>query len=145
MNIKNGEDGRTPIAGIDFPLPANGKDGVEITPEQIRNKLETLQGEEKLHIEDIWQLQDELDELRKLKTNLGGGGLRPAPTGVETPAGAVNSVNKAYTVNYVPQYITLQGQAIYADNGYVLSSVAGVLTITLDDAPITLNIIRSHY
>ena len=98
-----------------------------------------------LEIKDIKDLQDELDKLRKMKTNNMMGGLRPSPTGVETPVGDINSVNKAYTVNYVPQFITLQGQIMYADNGYALTSVAGVLTITLDDAPITGNILKNHY
>jgi hypothetical protein len=140
--IKVGSDG---INGRDGVNGVPGKDGSPDTPVEIRNKLETLQGEEKLHIEDIWQLQEELDKLRKLKTNNMVGGLRPSPTGVETPAGDINGVNKAYTVTFVPQYITLQGQAIYPDNGYVLSSSSGILTITLDDAPITGNILRSHY
>jgi len=98
-----------------------------------------------LEIEDIKNLRKELDELKKLKGSFGGGGLRPAPTGVETPTGAINGANKAYVVVQVPQYITLQGQVMYADNGYTLTSTAGILTITLDDAPITNNILRSHY
>lgn len=134
MDGINGKDG----------LP--GKDGSPDTPQEIVNKVRTLPEESGWKIEDIYQLREELDELRKLKVkNLGGGGLRPNPTGVETPSGDVNGVNKAYTVTFVPQYITLQGQAIYPDNGYTLSSSSGVLTITLDDAPLTNNILRSHY
>jgi hypothetical protein len=59
--------------------------------------------------------------------------------GVETPTGAVNGINTTFTVLNTPQFITLDGQTLYENNGYTLVA----LTITTDNPP--SYIIRSHY
>jgi len=60
---------------------------------------------------------------------------------VETPLGDVNNVNTVFTVSNIPKFITLNGQIVYEDNGYTRSG----LTITIDSAPFTGNVLRSHY
>lgn len=75
-----GIDGKTPVAGVDFELPKNGLDGKDGSPdsaEDIRSKLELLEGNERLKIEAIKNLREELDELKKRiasKIVYGGGG-----------------------------------------------------------------------
>ncbi len=61
--------------------------------------------------------------------------------GVETPVGNVGGGNKTFTVSNVPLWVTVDGQAIYENNGYTLS----VLTITMDNAPLSGQILRSHF
>ena len=147
--FKDGKDGKdadetkivdTVLAKIQLP---EYEETILDSPEEIKNKLQTLKGRKKLKISAISNLRKELDELKK--SGGGIGGLRPSPTGVETPTGTINGTNKAFTVTFTPQWITLNGQNIYADNGYVLTSVSSILTITLDDAPLTGGVLRSHY
>lgn len=85
-SLKNGKDGHTPtdreLRTLIKPLiPApmkgdpgesikgepgiDGKDGSPDFAEDIRNKLELLDGEERLKIEAIKDLREELDELKK--------------------------------------------------------------------------------
>jgi DNA gyrase/topoisomerase IV subunit A len=112
----------------------------------IRNALELLQGEERLALSAVDGLEDKLEQLEKARSGSAmAGGLRPAPTGVETPAGTINGTNKEFTVTFTPQWITLNGQNMYESNGYALSSTAGILKITLDNAPVSGDVLRSHY
>lgn len=117
-----------------------------LTAEDVRNKLELLKGGDRLSVQAI----DGLDELieglnKKIKGSGQMGGLRPAPTGVETPQGTQDGANKDFTVTFKPQFITINGQSVYEDNGYSLAGSSGVLTITLDNAPASDEILRSHY
>jgi len=86
VSIK-GDKGDKPIAGVDFPIPKDGKDadeekivenvlklipqpkdgkeGSPDSPEDIRNKLETLKKKDRLDIDAIRGLQEELDKIRK--------------------------------------------------------------------------------
>ena len=66
--IKNGLDGKDGRNGID------GNNGSPDTPEQIADKLETLDDESRLKISAIDKLREELDELKNRPT--GGGGSR---------------------------------------------------------------------
>lgn len=64
------QDGRTPIAGIDFQLPKDGKDGINgspDSPDEIAEKINTL--EEIIEIKTIKDLEQRLSQVRK-----GGGG-----------------------------------------------------------------------
>ena len=65
----------------------------------------------------------------------GGGG------GVETPSGTQNGTNKIFTVLNTPLYISFNGQNLYEGSGYSLAT----LTLTLDVAPASTDIIRSHF
>jgi hypothetical protein len=133
------------LTRIEFP---EYKETILDTPEQIRDKLEKLEGENRLDYTAIKGLEDYIKQLSsklKGKNEPRVGGLRPADTGVETPSGTINGVNKAFTVTFVPKWLTINGQALYSDNGYALTSSSGVLTVTLDNAPLTNDILRSHY
>lgn len=79
-----GEDGKSIVgpkgdrgddASVDYdyilsqiPKPKDGKDGdiKDLSPEEIRDSLELLQGEERLPIKAINNLREELDELKKM-------------------------------------------------------------------------------
>jgi hypothetical protein len=93
-----GEDGYTPIKGIDYfdgkkptdieienlikpliPKPIPGKDGSPDTPFQVRDKLESLEGQERLQItavnglEDYFETIEDIEkDIKKLKKNKGG-------------------------------------------------------------------------
>ncbi len=155
--VKNGENGKdADEERIIKEVFANIKKDIKIPKieeiennlpklgERIRDSLELLKGKERLNVSAIDGLEELLKGLDKRKGGMMGG-LRPSPTGVETPTGDINGTNKVFTVSFTPQWITINGQNLYADNGYTLSSTAGVLTITLDNAPSTGKILRSHY
>jgi len=115
---------------------------------RIRDSLELLEGKDRLDCKVLVDCDDLTEVLvwaKSMMSNSMAGGLRPSPTGVETPAGTINGVNKAFVVTFVPQWITVNGQNMYDGNGYALSSSSGVLTITLENAPEVTDIIRSHY
>src|SRR3990167_9343023 len=119
---KNGKDGHTPIAGIDFSFPKDGKDGESIVgpagkdgkdgspdmAEDIRNKLELLDGDERLKIEAIKDLSDILDELKKRpRAVFGGGGLNKSALDAhfvdnETLTGTLDGANAIFTINNTP-------------------------------------------
>jgi prefoldin subunit 5 len=65
-----GRDGKDGI-GIKGDRGADGKDGSPDTPEQIRDKLEELPEDEKLKIEAIKNLRQELDKLKSMITSVG--------------------------------------------------------------------------
>jgi gas vesicle protein len=154
MEVRNGEDAdeerviqvvldKLPEVLI-IPTIDDLKNDVPMLAENIRDALELLQEEERLDASAIKGLKDYIKE----HAPKGGGmmgGLRPANTGIETPSGDINGSNKVYTVNWPPEFITLNGQAIYADAGYTLGSSGGSLTITLDFAPQSGDVLRSHY
>ena len=71
-----GPMGPKPIAGLDYPIPENGKDGESIkgdkgddgspdSPEQVRDKLEILQGDERLDVSAIKGIDDKIAILEK--------------------------------------------------------------------------------
>lgn len=68
-----GDAGYTPIKGQDY---FDGLNGSPDTPEEIVDKLESLEGEARLNMKAIDGLLEELEELRKLKGKviMGGGG-----------------------------------------------------------------------
>lgn len=78
---KKGDKGDTGPAGSDGSIGPAGADGSPDLAEDIRNKLELLDGDERLKIEAIKDLREELDRLKKLigggQTQVvGGGGVR---------------------------------------------------------------------
>lgn len=132
---------------IKIPTIDELKNEMPVMGTQVRDALELLQGDERLDYTAIKGLKKLIEKLTKeySSKNKAVGGLRPANTGIETPVGTKNGVNKAFTVAWIPEYITRNGQSVYADNGYTLSSASGVLTITLEYAPESDEILRSHY
>ena len=152
-NLRNGKDAdEKKIVGkvlekIVIPKIEEIENNLPKLGEQIRNSLELLEGDERIDISAIKGLKKYMEKTGKkgvLDTSEIGG-LRPAETGVEAVSGVLNGVNKAFTVSLVPKFITVNGQSMYDGCGYTLSSVSGVLTVTLDNAPESTEIIRSHY
>ena len=70
---KKGDDGYTPLKGKDYfdgEAGSPGKDGSPDTPEQIREKLESLKGEARLDKESIRGLEDEINGLKAVISNI---------------------------------------------------------------------------
>ncbi len=138
--IKEGKDGYTPIKGKDYfdGLPGkNGNDGSPDTPEQILDKISGL-----LEIKDIKDLEKELEELRKIKTQrIGGGGTSDLGVAfslariirTETPSGTINGVNKVFTVSTAINAILsfgINGMVIH-DNEYAYSGATITFTTAI--------------
>ena len=88
LKITDGLPGRTPIKGVDY-FDGVGIDGKDARPEdvlllveerlpqlgeKVRDSLELLEGDERLKIEAIKDLREELEELRKLAKKVSFGG-----------------------------------------------------------------------
>lgn len=119
------------------------------TPEATRDKLESLPKGEKLVIDAIEDLREELDKIRTLAVTRksGFGGVRiiesSSGTGVtaETPSGTVNGSNTTFTVSNEPSFVIIDGMFRVSGQGYTYS--AG--TITVDPLTPPTTFIRSYY
>jgi hypothetical protein len=116
---------------------------------EIRNKLETLNGEERLRIEAINGLQEILDELKNRKV-IGGGFSYMAMTqhiiDDEVPAGTPNGVLKDFTIGHKPNPVDSlkvykDGQRMKLTTDYTFSGQ----TISFVDAPLTDSILTTDY
>lgn len=101
-------------------------------PEEIRDKIETLQGKERLKIEAVDNLREELDELKARPVGRGGGGT--SAMGVaqalkyvikrQTPTGAVDGVNASYTLSSAPYAVLslcINGEMVPLSGNYTIS------------------------
>ena len=121
----------------------------ELKAEAIRNKLESLQGNERVKIEAVADLREELkklndsiDAVRQMRGGRFSGGT--SAMGVasamgfagrkETPTGAINGSNVTYTVtkpiNYVFSF-SINGQVI-SDDLYTVSGRTITMTTAID-------------
>ena len=122
-------------------------------PEEIRDKLETLKGKEKLNIDAIFELQEKLDELKKAGGGrfFGGGGFNYDALNIhlvddETPTGTVDGANTDFIINHIPSpanslKVYVGGQRLRLTEDYTLAS----RTITFLIAPPTGSIILCDY
>ena len=97
-----------------------------------RNTLEALKDEERLDQSAIRGLEETLKEIRKIASGGTGrmlGGVLNVGVRIETPVGAVDGVNTAFTVYKTPKYIILDGASYFESNGYTLSGKT--LTVTV--------------
>jgi hypothetical protein len=117
-----GDKGDTPVAGIDFPLPQDGetpteeelkaiieplipvaKDGSPDTPAQIVDKLESLEGDDRLDVEAIRGIDvlidEKIAEIPVQKERVGGGGVVQFTALVDTPSSYVGQAGKVAAVN----------------------------------------------
>lgn len=142
--IKGGLDGKNGLDG----LP--GRDGSPDTAEQVRDKLEALNGEARLRIEAIGGLDERLKEIDARRTLRGGGFSKIAMDGHivddETPSGTINGVNKDFTTAGIPNPNTslkvyLNGARQRLAEDYTLSKN----TISFTVAPPTGSILLVDY
>lgn len=117
--------------------------------EPIRDALELLPEGEKLKIEAIENLREELDKLEdKIKSGQRMGSIPTAArlqntcSGWVTPTGTLNGVNKAFTVTGVPldktHEVQINGAAYY---DYTVSGS----TYTLTDAPVSTDLLKVRH
>lgn len=171
---KDGVDGHTPRKGKDYftpperdemirevvglvPVPENGRDGadgrdgVEISPEEVRDKLESLQDDQRLSISAIHELEEILDELRKRPVGRGGGGFSKIAMDShiiddETPSGIINGSNTAFVLAGDPNPLSSlkvyrNGMRQRVSEDYTISG----RTITFTTAPVVGEIILCDY
>lgn len=155
--LKDGEDGHTPtkdeLETIIKPLIPPVVDAKELTAEQVRDKLESLNDDEKLRIEAIYKLEERLKELEGRPVYRGGGGggfsvmaMEQHLIDDETPTGTVNGVNKDFTLSHTPSPTTslkvyVNGQRMRVTEDYTISGV----TISFVTAPPTGSIILCDF
>lgn len=108
--IRDGRDGRIPIKGVDY---FDGKDidenaiieKLRLNPEDIRNKLEKLENNERLDIKAIRGLTERLEEIEERKIGGGGGGLNYGALTIhqineEVPVNSGDDLS--FTINHTP-------------------------------------------
>ena len=155
-----GEKGDKPVAGVDYPIPKDGrdgrdgesiqgqpgKDGSPDLPEQIRDKLETLKGKERLSKEAIQGLEDLIDKLAldraisilDQRTSFLINKVNNLPTPVPSREYDNGNSGTAITLNFnnglngttfeVYQSVTLTGACTFT---FIAPSVTGIVKIRL--------------
>lgn len=120
---------------------------------EIRNKLETLNDDERLRIEAIDNLREELDELKKKETVVkgGGGGFSKMAMDIhiiddETPSETPNGVITDFTLSHIPSPATSlkvykDGQRMKLTTDYTLSGT----TVSFVSAPLTGSLITFDF
>ena len=156
--IKNGENGKDAdevkivknvLAQIVIP---EYKETILDDAFEIRNKLETLNDDDRLEIVAIKDLREELDEIKQIKSqSLGGGGLSKISMDIHildpyTPTGTVNGTNKDFVLQRLPNPSTSlkvykDGQKMQLTTDYTLSDK----TITFVTAPLTDSVIEVEH
>lgn len=81
------------------------KETVLDNPEQLRDKLESLRGNNKLSIQSVQDLAEKLEELGNKVVVKGQayGSIRTRYIDDETPSGAINGVNTEFIITKLPQ------------------------------------------
>lgn len=118
-------------------LPKDGENGLDGSPDtafDVRNKLELLENEERLRIEAIRDLREELDEIKKdiMAKPSGGGGVTNARISqafkyilkTEQPSGDIDGANTDYTLTNPIRAIvsmSLNGEFIAQIPNYTIS------------------------
>lgn len=91
-----------------IPLKDDLKVEIPKLGDLIVDTLSKQASEEKLHIEDIWKLREELDELRQLRgRSLGGGGFNVGALDIHiadpyAPTGTIDGANTDFTLTSTP-------------------------------------------
>lgn len=103
-----GPMGHKPVAGVDYPIPENGRDGTDgkdgspDTPEEVRDKLQSLKEDERLDKSAVKGFQEEIEELKKKVSAIPrgrvGGTRKVQITRVEDLTSQVNGVVTTYSL-----------------------------------------------
>lgn len=117
----------------------------------IRDGLELLSGDDRLKIEAIKDLREELDKLKSGAGRMFGGGFNLMAMNIhiiddETPSGTINGVNKVFTLAHSPDpvgsvKVFLNGARQRVTEDYTISGN----TITFTTAPLTGSILLVDY
>lgn len=124
--IPTPKDGKTPVPGVDFKIPKNGKDGSPDTPEQIRDKLKILKENDRLDKSAIKGLEEAITALgARISRMKGGGGGGMGNIQVETPSGTIDNSNTTFTITTKPktnsQMLFVNGQYQRLTEDYTIS------------------------
>jgi hypothetical protein len=110
--IKEGIDGKNGVDGLPGKDGKDGKDGSPDSPIEIRDKLETLEDDDRLDISAIKDLKKELEEIKKINTTrqiFGGGFSKIAMDQHIIPwteaTGTPNDVLTDFVIGYSPNPI----------------------------------------
>lgn len=138
--INQVRNGYTPVKGIDYFDGQNGNDGKDVDENKIINNIFNKLESSTYEISQIKGLQEELDNLRKLKTRGGGGvsalGVQQAFKWIlktEQPTGSINGINTKYKVSqdiFAVLAFSLNGEVITELPNYIISGK----TITFNTA-----------
>ena len=131
----DGKDGRDGIDGKDGNDGKDGKDGSPDTPEQVRDKLESLTGEERLDFTAIKGLENIKEEGKEIKFVGGSRGVYMYIDG--TKYGLMNTVNLVGGTGITLTYNRSSGRNDITINAS--STPLSVLTATgdVDDSNVT--------
>ena len=150
-SIKSGINGKNGIDGINGVDGVNGNDGSQDTPEQVRNKIETLMGEERFDLSAIKGLRRILTKLEDRPLGKGGGGFSLMHLNIHildpyAPTGSVNGSNKDFVLSNVPNpsaslKVYVNGMKMQLTGDYTISNK----TISMITAPPTGSIIEVEH
>jgi hypothetical protein len=140
-----GRDGKTPMAGIDYPtyneirqfvkdqvekLPKPGDPTELMTAQFIRDRLVSLEGHERLPIEAIDGLLEKIDEQVRLAQSLVSKGPKFVHGGVSiNTTGGTGTSHDAVTLAGTLDYITLSGQELTLGAIDLTADVTGNLPV----------------
>jgi hypothetical protein len=156
--LTDGEDGHTPtkseLEEIIKPLIPPVVEAKEMTAEQLRDKLESLNDDNKLRIEAIYKLEERLKELENRPVYKGGsigGGFSVNAMELHivddsTPTGSVDGANTNFVLSHTPSPSTslklyVNGQRVKLTEDFSISGT----TITFVTAPPTGSIITADF
>jgi len=161
LDIEKIKKSITPIKGKDYfdgERGEKGKDGTDITATQIRNKLESLTGKQRLSAKAIKGIEElikgEVTKAYRGGSNIVGGGSGDTGGGTgtspnfsdnEVPSGTINGSNVTFTLLHTPLTGTLHlyynGLRQTPTSDY---SIVGSV-ITLVSAPIPTDVLLADY
>lgn len=140
---KNGEDGYTQteedlmklILPL-IPVVHNGKDGSPDTPKEIRDKIRSLKGKERLSVFDLkdteW-LKGKGKETIQWSPANGGVNVSTGGSAPTIPKGTVNGINTVFTASSTPTIVFTEGGTF--TNGFGVTISGMTITFSAGLAP----------
>ena len=146
LNGRLGPQGPKGEKGDRGPKGDTSKDGSPDTPEQIRDKLQSLTGEERLDAYAIKNIPDNKGKWFGLANDSGGGGTSGEWSINEVPSGIINGSNTIFTTahNFVSGTTQIYWNGLRQIITYSYSET-GANQITFTDAPRSGTILMIDY